>query len=70
MIERKSQFNSVNRFLLYLFVGSFQRCSKAADRMEKKRVNPDIESDYERADENRSTVSLGKNLFIVFDHSP
>jgi hypothetical protein len=49
----------------YLFIGSFQLCSKAADRLTKKRVNREIESDYERADENRSTAPLGMTCYSI-----
>ena len=48
------------RFLL-IFKGDLAQCSAAADRLTKKQVNPDIESDYERgSDENQSTQITGK----------
>ena len=37
------------------FQRQFTQCSKAADQLTKKAINPEIESDYERVgDENRS----------------
>ena len=60
-------FSFVVRYLvlfipfLLIFKGDLAQCSEAADRLTKKQVNPEIESDYERGpDENQSTQITGK----------
>lgn len=48
------------------FVGSFLHCSEAADRLTKKKVNPEIESDYERnCNENQLNKHSKKILFYL-----
>ncbi len=50
--------------IIYYFfspIGNLEQCSHAADRLTKKNVNPEIESDYERApDENQPKQSTSK----------
>ena len=52
------------------FLGDLGQCSQAADRLTKKQVNPEIESDYERGpDENQSTRIKGEtvpSLYLLF----
>ena len=48
------------------FVGSLLQCSEAADRLTKKMVNPEIESDYERnCNENQLKQYSRKMLLIL-----
>lgn len=52
-----------------IFIGDLVQCSEAADRLTKKQVNAEIESDYERGpDENQSTQITGKS-YSVFGSS-
>ena len=54
--------------VLFVSVGDLLQCSQAADRLTKKQVNPDIESDYERGlDKNQPTQITGKT--IPFHHA-
>ena len=49
------------------FVGSLLQCSEAADRLTKKTVNPEIESDYERnCNENQLKRHSRKFFFSSF----
>ena len=54
--------------VLFVSAGDLLQCSQAADRLTKKQVNPDIESDYERGpDENQPTQITGET--ISFRHA-
>ena len=52
-------------FVPFVLIGSLSQCSKAADQLTKKQVNPEIESDYERStDENVSKQCTGKISYL------
>lgn len=48
------------------FTGSLLQCSKAADRLTKKTVNPEIESDYERTCNDNQLIKNSKKLLLSF----
>ncbi len=73
MIEKEFGLIVILLFLLF-YKGTLAQCSKFADRMEKKQVHPEIESDYERVrDENQPEQPIGEiplaliyRSFVVF----